>query len=65
MPSQSDKVLTAVILMLGLVMAYLIWLAVGTYFTEGLLPYVFVSSVMILLFAVWAWKGRPPWPYVP
>ncbi|MFW9799649.1 MAG: hypothetical protein ACFFD9_04390 [Candidatus Thorarchaeota archaeon] len=65
MTSQSDKALTVVILLSGPVVAYIIWLAIGTYFTEGLVPYVFVSAVMILMFALWAWKGRPPWPYAP
>ena len=54
MTSQSDKALTVVILLLGPVVAYFIWLAIGTYFGEGLVPYVFVSSVMILMFALWA-----------
>ncbi|MFX0054124.1 MAG: hypothetical protein ACFFAX_01635 [Promethearchaeota archaeon] len=65
MSTRSDKILALVFLIVGLILSCLGWLILGLRFLPGIMAYVFICSVMILIFVVWALKGRPPWPYIP
>lgn len=58
--SKADRNLTIIILLLGPVISFIGWMLFGNYIIAGLGGYIFVSVSMILLFAIWAWMGRPP-----
>ena len=59
-----DKALTALILILGPLFSLIGWMLFGSYIQGGIILYTLISIVMIFLFAIWAWKGRPDWPYL-
>ncbi|MHA2141629.1 MAG: hypothetical protein ACXADC_04070 [Candidatus Thorarchaeota archaeon] len=65
MASCSDQYLAVVFVILGIVISYIGWVFFEDYITAGIVVYVFVCSMMILLFVIWALKGRPRWPYIP
>jgi hypothetical protein len=65
MTSRSDQHLAVLFLILGIVISYIGWALFEDYITAEIVVYVFVCSMMILLFVTWALRGRPPWPYIP
>ncbi|MHA1904446.1 MAG: hypothetical protein ACW977_10815 [Candidatus Thorarchaeota archaeon] len=65
MTSRSNQYLAVVFLILGIIISYIGWVLFEDYIAAGILVYVFVCSMMILLFVVWALRGKPPWPYIP
>jgi hypothetical protein len=60
---EADKKLIVVILVLGPIISYTLWMMLGSYVRAGIVAYIFVSITMILLFVYWAWMGKPPWPF--
>jgi hypothetical protein len=60
---EADKKLIVVILVLGPIVSYTLWMMLGGYMRAGIVVYIFVSITMILLFVYWAWMGKPPWPF--
>ena len=57
---EADKKLMVVILVLGPIISYTLWMIFGSYILIGIVGYILASVTLILFFVYWAWMGKPP-----
>jgi len=60
---KASKTLIIAILIIGPALSFIGWLIFERYISAGIEVYILISVTMILLFAVWAWMGKPSWPF--
>ncbi len=54
------KKLMVVILVLGPIISYILWMMFGSYIRIGIAGYILTSVIVILFLVYWAWMGKPP-----
>jgi len=57
------KIVAVLILVIGPILAVLLWPFAATIENAWFEGYVVAAAGLIILFAVWAWKEYPPFPY--
>jgi hypothetical protein len=57
---EADKKLMVVILVLGPIISYILWMMFGSYILVGIVGYILASVTVILFLVYWAWMGKPP-----
>lgn len=57
---EADKKLMVVILVLGPIISYILWMMFGSYILVGIVGYILASVTVIIFLVYWAWMGKPP-----
>ncbi|MHA2379658.1 MAG: hypothetical protein ACXADO_04695 [Candidatus Thorarchaeota archaeon] len=62
--SSRHRIVAVLILVVGPILAALLWPLASTVENAWFEGYVIASACLVILFAVWAWKKYPPFPYI-